>query len=130
MPRLQCSGLKKVYGSRTVVNDVGFHVERGEIVGLLGPNGAGKTTSFRMTCGMIIPTAGQVLLDDVDVTSWPMYKRARLGMGYPAQESSVFVKLTVEQNILAILELLHVGRRDRKLITEELLEQFGLTKLA
>jgi lipopolysaccharide export system ATP-binding protein len=129
MPRLQCSGLKKVYGGRTVVNDVGFHVERGEIVGLLGPNGAGKTTSFRMTCGMITPTAGKVLLDDVEVTDWPMYKRARQGMGYLAQESSVFVKLSVEQNILAILEMLHVGRRERNRVTAELLEQFGLAKL-
>jgi lipopolysaccharide export system ATP-binding protein len=130
MPRLQCEGLKKVYGGRTVVNDVGFHVERGEIVGLLGPNGAGKTTSFRMTCGMITPTAGKVLLDDTDVTDWPMYKRARQGMGYLAQESSVFVKLSVEENILAILEMLHVGRRERKLVTGGLLEQFGMTKLA
>ncbi len=130
MPRLECSGLKKVYGGRTVVNDVGFHVERGEIVGLLGPNGAGKTTSFRMTCGMITPTAGKVLLDEVDVTDWPMYKRARQGMGYLAQESSVFVKLTVEQNILAILEMLYVGRRERLQITADLLQQFGLTKLS
>lgn len=129
MPRLECVGLKKVYGSRTVVNDVSFHVERGEIVGLLGPNGAGKTTSFRMTCGMVAPTAGRVLLDDVAVTDWPMYKRAQQGMGYLAQESSVFVKLTVEQNILAILEMLHVGRRTRKQITADLLDQFGLTKL-
>ncbi|MBS0264359.1 MAG: LPS export ABC transporter ATP-binding protein [Planctomycetes bacterium] len=129
MPRLECIGLKKIYGSRTVVNDVSFHVERGEIVGLLGPNGAGKTTSFRMTCGMIDPTAGRVLLDDVEVTDWPMYKRAQQGMGYLAQESSVFVKLTVEQNILAILEMLHVGRKDRKRMTADLLEQFGLTKL-
>ena len=82
-----------------------------------------------MTCGMITPTAGKVTLDDVDVTDWPMYKRARQGMGYLAQESSVFVKLTVEQNILAILEMLHVGRRKRKMMTAELLEQFGLTKL-
>ncbi len=129
MPRLECTGLKKVYGGRTVVNDVGFHVDRGEIVGLLGPNGAGKTTSFRMTCGMVTPTAGKVLLDDVEVTDWPMYKRARQGMGYLAQESSVFVKLSVEQNILAILEMLHVGRRERKRVTADLLEQFGLTKL-
>ena len=129
-PRLQCRGLKKVYGGRTVVNDVSFHVEHGEIVGLLGPNGAGKTTSFRMTCGMIAPTAGQVLLDGVDVTDWPMYKRARRGMGYLAQESSVFVKLTVEENILAILELLHVGRAERKKTTDALLSQFGLTKLS
>lgn len=129
-PRLQCSGLKKVYGGRTVVNDVGFHVERGEIVGLLGPNGAGKTTSFRMTCGMIAPTAGQVLLDGVDVTDWPMYKRARRGMGYLAQESSVFVKLSVADNILAILEMLHVGRQERRQMTAALLDQFGLTKLS
>ena len=129
MPRLQCSGLKKTYGGRTVVNDVNFYVERGEIVGLLGPNGAGKTTTFRMTCGMITPTAGQVLLDGVEVTDWPMYKRAQHGMGYLAQESSVFVKLTVEQNILAILEMLHVGRRERRQITDELLGQFGLTHL-
>src|SRR5258708_29550988 len=118
MPRLQCVGLKKVYGGRTVVNGVGFHVERGEIVGLLGPNGGGNTTSCRMTCGMITPTAGKVLLDGVDVTDWPMYKRARQGMGYLAQESSVFVKLSVEQNILAILEMLHVGRRERRSITD------------
>src|SRR5579872_137181 len=129
MPQLQCAGLKKVYGGRTVVNEVSFHVERGEIVGLLGPNGAGKTTSFRMTCGMIDPTAGRVMLDGVEVTDWPMYKRAQLGMGYLAQESSVFVKLTVEQNILAILEMLHVGRRERKKLTADLLGQFGLTKL-
>ena len=129
MPRLDCSGLKKVYGGRTVVDGVAFHVERGEIVGLLGPNGAGKTTSFRMTCGMVTPTAGRVLLDDVEVTDWPMYKRAQQGMGYLAQESSVFVKLSVEQNILAILEMLHVGRQERKKTTAELLEQFGLSKL-
>lgn len=128
-PRLQCIGLKKVYNGRTVVNDVSFEVEPGEIVGLLGPNGAGKTTSFRMTCGIVEPTAGTVLLDGVEVTSWPMYRRARQGMGYLAQESSVFTRLTVEQNILAILEMLHVGRSDRKKITAGLLEQFGLTKL-
>jgi lipopolysaccharide export system ATP-binding protein len=127
---LECRGLKKIYGTRTVVNDVGFHVERGEIVGLLGANGAGKTTSFRMTCGMIAPTAGQVLLDGADVTDWPMFKRARKGMGYLAQESSVFVKLSVEDNILAILELLHLGRQERKNKTAALLEDFGLTKLA
>ncbi|MCY2965849.1 MAG: LPS export ABC transporter ATP-binding protein [Planctomycetota bacterium] len=128
-PRLQCIGLKKIYNGRTVVNDVSFEVEQGEIVGLLGPNGAGKTTSFRMTCGMVEPTAGKVLLDGVEVTNWPMYKRARRGMGYLAQESSVFTRLTVEQNILAILELLHVGRAERKRVTAGLLEQFGLTKL-
>jgi lipopolysaccharide export system ATP-binding protein len=129
MPQLQCIGLKKTYSGRRVVDDVNFEVERGEIVGLLGPNGAGKTTSFRMTCGMVTPTAGQVLLEGVDVTDWPMYRRAQRGMGYLAQESSVFVKLTVEQNILAILELLNVHRRERQAMTEDLLEQFGLTRL-
>lgn len=129
MSRLHCTGLKKTYGGRTVVNDVSFVVDQGEIVGLLGPNGAGKTTSFRMTCGMVAPTAGQVLLNGVDVTTWPMYKRAQQGMGYLAQESSVFVKLTVEQNILAILEMLHVGRKERIRVTDGLLDQFGLTRL-
>ena len=129
MAQLQCVGLKKAYNGRRVVDDVSFEVERGEIVGLLGPNGAGKTTSFRMTCGMVTPTAGQVLLDGIDVSDWPMYRRAQRGMGYLAQESSVFVKLTVEQNILAILELLNVGRQERITLTGDLLEQFGLTKL-
>lgn len=129
MSRLICRGLVKTYGGRRVVDGVDFHVEEGEIVGLLGPNGAGKTTSFRMTCGIVAPTAGHVQFDGVDVTDWPMYKRAQLGMGYLAQESSVFVKLTVEQNILAILELLGVGRPERRQITDELLDQFGLTRL-
>jgi lipopolysaccharide export system ATP-binding protein len=129
MAQLQCVGLKKTYNGRRVVDDVSFEVERGEIVGLLGPNGAGKTTSFRMTCGMVTPTAGQVLLDGIDVSDWPRYRRAQRGMGYLAQESSVFVKLTVEQNILAILELLNVGRQERITLTGDLLEQFGLTKL-
>src|SRR5262245_44631716 len=129
MPRLQCAGLKKVYGGRTVVNDVNFDVEPGEIVGLLGPNGAGKTTSFRMTCGMVTPTAGTVLLNGVDVTDWPMSRRAQQGMGYLAQERDLFGKLTVDQNSLAISEQLYVPRRERRQITDELLEQFGLTKL-
>ena len=127
MPHLQCQGLVKVYGSRRVVDGVDFTVERGEIVGLLGPNGAGKTTSFRMSCGMITPTAGRVLLDGVDVTDWAMFRRAQRGMGYLPQETSIFVRLTVEQNILAILELLGVGRRERHMATGELLERFGLS---
>ena len=94
---LEVQGLVKVYGRRRVVDGVDFAVEKGEIVGLLGPNGAGKTTCFRMTCGMIEPDAGRVILGDVDVTHWPMYRRARDGgLGYLAQESSVFRKLTVE----------------------------------
>ena len=126
MPHLECCGLVKEY-SRRVVDGVDFYVDRGEVVGLLGPNGAGKTTSFRMTCGMVTPNAGRVLLNGIDVTEWPMYKRAQHGLGYLAQEQSIFVKLTVEQNILAILELLHVKRKERLKITAELLEQFGLT---
>lgn len=129
MPRLECQGLMKNYGGRKVVDGVSFHVERGEIVGLLGPNGAGKTTTFRMSCGMIAPTAGRVLLDGVEVTDWPMYQRARHGMGYLAQESSVFGMLSVEQNILAILEMLNVSRKERIDLTDALLEKFGLTRL-
>ena len=126
MPHLEVQGLVKNYGSRRVVDGVDFCVERGEVVGLLGPNGAGKTTSFRMACGMVTPTAGHVLLNGLDVTRWPMFRRAQFGMGYLAQETSVFVKLSVEQNILAVLEMLRVGRRDRMHITGDLLEQFGL----
>jgi lipopolysaccharide export system ATP-binding protein len=130
MPLLHVEGLIKNYGRRRVVDGVGFEVHEGQIVGLLGPNGAGKTTSFRMTCGMIEPDAGTVLLGEHDVTNWPMYRRAAEGgMGYLAQESSVFRKLTVEQNLLAILELLGVERRARRLRCDELLDQFGITKL-
>src|SRR3977135_2256767 len=115
MPILQVKGLVKTYGRRRVVDGVDFEVERGEIVGLLGPNGAGKTTSFRMACGMIEPNAGKVLLGDVDVTRWPMYRRARDGgMGYLAQESSVFRKLTVEQNLLGVMELLGIEPAQRR----------------
>ena len=112
MPMLEVHGLVKIYGRRRVVDGVDFQVDRGEIVGLLGPNGAGKTTSFRMTCGMIEPNAGKVMLNDVDVTSWPMYRRARDGgMGYLAQESSVFRKLSVENNLLGVMEMLGMDRK-------------------
>jgi lipopolysaccharide export system ATP-binding protein len=128
-PMLEVRGLVKVYGSRTVVNGVDFAVYPGEIVGLLGPNGAGKTTSFRMTCGMIEPNAGQVFLSGVDVTQWPMYRRARDGgMGYLAQESSVFRRLTVEQNLLGVMEMLGMDSATRKRRSQELLEQFGITE--
>ena len=113
-PPLQVEGLVKIYGKRRVVDGVGFYVDQDEIVGLLGPNGAGKTTSFRMTCGMIEPEAGHVRLNGVDVTDWPMYRRARDGgMGYLAQESSVFRKLTVEKNLLGVMEMLGVDRKTR-----------------
>lgn len=127
---LDVSGLVKTYGSRRVVDGVGFHVERAEIVGLLGPNGAGKTTSFRMTCGMVEPDQGEVILNGINVTQWPMYRRCREGgMGYLAQESSVFKRLTVEQNILSIMELLQVGYQQRKARCDELLEQFKITHI-
>src|SRR5215471_17553556 len=126
MPILEAEGLVKTYGSRRVVDGVGFAVEAAEIVGLLGPNGAGKTTSFRMTCGMIEPDAGQVVLNGIDVTRWPMYRRAKDGgMGYLAQESSVFRKLTVEQNLLGVMEMLGFDGRKRRTRTDELLDQIN-----
>src|SRR5580704_8780860 len=116
MPMLEVHGLVKLYGRRRVVDGVDFQVDRGEIVGLLGPNGAGKTTSFRMTCGMIEPNAGLVTLGDLDVTRWPMYRRSRDGgMGYLAQESSVFRKLSVENNLLGVMEMIGFDRAARKL---------------
>ncbi len=127
---LEVQGLVKIYGRRRVVDKVDFCVNRGEIVGLLGPNGAGKTTSFRMTCGMIEPNAGRVWLGGVDITNWPMYRRARDGgMGYLAQESSVFRKLTVEQNLLGVMEMLDFDRARRKARCAELLEQFDIARL-
>src|SRR5262245_45056684 len=134
MPILEVRGLVKFYGRRKVVDGVNFEVNKGEVVGLLGPNGAGKTTSFRMTTGQITPNDGTVIFDGHDVTGLPMDKRARLGMGYLSQEKSVFRKLTVEQNILAILEALPIcrslGRKLRRSErwerTDAALEQFGL----
>ena len=130
MPILTADGLAKTYGSRKVVDGVSFSVDYAEIVGLLGPNGAGKTTSFRMTCGMIPADAGTVTLNDIDVTNWPMYRRAKEGkMGYLAQEASVFKKLTVEQNLLGIMELLNMPRAERRRRCDELLEQFKITHI-
>ncbi|HWB01242.1 MAG TPA: LPS export ABC transporter ATP-binding protein [Pirellulales bacterium] len=130
MSMLEVHGLIKTYGRRRVVDGVEFDVGHGEIVGLLGPNGAGKTTSFRMACGMIAPDAGRVMLNDIDVTNWPMFRRARDGgMGYLAQESSVFRKLTVEKNLLGMMEMLGIDRRARRKRCDELLEQFKITKL-
>jgi lipopolysaccharide export system ATP-binding protein len=127
---LEAKGLVKIYGTRRVVDGVDFRVQSGEIVGLLGPNGAGKTTSFRMTCGMIVPNAGKVRLDGVDITDWPMYRRAREGgMGYLAQEASVFHKLSVEKNLLGVMELLGFDRKTRKRRCKELLEQFEIARL-
>jgi lipopolysaccharide export system ATP-binding protein len=130
MDVLSVVGLEKTYGRRKVVSGVSMRVAEREIVGLLGPNGAGKSTSFRMTCGLILPDRGRVILGGEDVTFWPMFRRARDGgMGYLAQESSVFRKLTVEQNISAMLELLGVGRKERRERTDQLLEQFKITHI-
>jgi lipopolysaccharide export system ATP-binding protein len=126
---LEALGLVKTYGRRRVVDGVDFVVEEGEIVGLLGPNGAGKTTSFRMTCGLVEPDAGRVLLNERDVTSWPMYQRAQQGMGYLAQESSVFRKLSVENNLLGVMEMLGMERKERRGRCDELLAQFDITRL-
>ena len=125
---LKAQNLVKRYGGRTVVQGVSFHVRQGEIVGLLGRNGAGKTTSFRMAIGMITPNDGQVVFEGHDVSRLPMYKRARLGMGYLSQEPSVFQRLTVEQNLLAILETRSMGRRDQRSEAERLMGQFDLVK--
>jgi len=126
MPLLEAKGLVKSYGGRRVVDEVGFKVESGSIVGLLGRNGAGKTTSFRMAIGMIQPEAGSVQFDGQDVTRWPMFKHARAGMGYLSQEPSVFQRLTIEQNLLAILETTSLSSRQRKERAAELMDQFGL----
>src|SRR5438270_11761079 len=122
--------LVKIYGGRAVVNGVNINARAGEIVGLLGPNGAGKTTSFYMIVGLVRPNGGRVLFSGTDVTNYPMYKRARLGMGYLPQEESIFRKLTVEENILAILETLPLSKQQRRHRCEELLHQFGIEKLA
>lgn len=116
----------KKYKNRTVVNDVSINVKQGEIVGLLGPNGAGKTTSFYMIVGMIKPNAGTIYLDDIDITNMPMYKRAQLGIGYLAQEASVFRKLSVQDNIKAILEMTKKTKDEQAEKLEKLLDEFGL----
>ncbi|HDZ20757.1 MAG TPA: LPS export ABC transporter ATP-binding protein [Phycisphaerae bacterium] len=124
---LQAKGLVKRYSGRTVVDNVSLTVNQGEIVGLLGRNGAGKTTAFRMIIGMVTPNGGRVTFDGVDVTHMPMYKRARRGMGYLSQEPSIFQRLTVRENIMAILELMPLPKATRNERCDHLLEQFGLT---
>jgi lipopolysaccharide export system ATP-binding protein len=126
---LRTEGLVKRYGKRTVVNDVSFDVKQGEIVGLLGPNGAGKTTSFYMTTGLIVPNEGHIYLGEEDVTKFPVYKRARAGIGYLAQEASVFRKMTVEDNILSVLEMTGKPRDYQLNKLEELIAEFRLQKV-
>ncbi|WP_020567722.1 LPS export ABC transporter ATP-binding protein [Neolewinella persica] len=127
--RLKSENLIKKYGSRTVVKDVSLFVDQGEIVGLLGPNGAGKTTTFYMTVGFIKPNAGRVLLDDRDITKMPMYRRAQLGIGYLPQEASVFRKLTVEDNIAAVLEMTDLNKTEIHDKLESLIDEFNLDKV-
>jgi len=127
---LEAKELTKRYGERAVVDHVTFVVRQGEIVGLLGRNGAGKTTTFRMTIGMISPNGGEVIFDGMDVTKVPMYKRARRGMGYLSQEPSVFRRLTVRENLLAVLETMNLTAQARRERCQHLLEQFGLARLA
>jgi lipopolysaccharide export system ATP-binding protein len=127
---LRSNGLVKRYKKRTVVDDVGVQVQRGEIVGLLGPNGAGKTTTFYMIVGMIRPNNGRVFLDDVEITKMPMYRRARMGIGYLPQEASVFRRLSVRDNILAVLQTTALPRKEQEEKCERLMEEFGLTHLA
>lgn len=123
---LRTENLVKKYGQRLVNNNVSYEVAQGEIVGLLGPNGAGKTTSFYMAVGLVKPNSGKVFLENQDITNLPMYKRARLGLGYLAQEASVFRQLTVEENLMAVLEMSKLGKVDRKEKVEQLLEEFSL----
>lgn len=125
--KIHTTELVKKYGKRTVVNHVSIEVQQGEIVGLLGPNGAGKTTSFYMTVGLVKPDEGQVFLNDKDITKLPMYKRAQLGIGYLPQEASIFRKLSVEDNIAAVLEMTKLSRKEQKDKLESLLEEFRLT---
>jgi lipopolysaccharide export system ATP-binding protein len=127
--KLRTENLVKRYRTRTVVKDVSFEVEQGEIAGLLGPNGAGKTTSFYMIVGLIQPNAGKIFLDDREITHEPVYSRAKMGIGYLAQEASVFRRLSVEDNLRAVLEMTSLSREEQRFRVESLLNEFGLQKI-
>ena len=127
--KLRTESIVKIYGDRKVVKGISLEVDKGEIVGLLGPNGAGKTTSFYMIVGLIKPNEGKVFLEDKDISSMPMYKRAQLGIGYLAQEASVFRRMTVEDNLLSVLEMTKLSIEEQKQKCEDLLSEFGLQKI-
>lgn len=127
--KLHATQLMKSYSGRKVVKEVSLEVNQGEIVGLLGPNGAGKTTSFYMIVGLIRPNGGQIFIDDTNITSFPMYKRAQIGIGYLAQEASVFRKLSVEDNILSVLQLTTLSKKEQQEKVEVLLDEFGLNHI-
>ena len=127
--KLRCENLVKKYGLRTVVKGVSMEVNQGEIVGFLGPNGAGKTTSFYMITGQIVPNEGRVYLDDEDITGMPMYKRAQLGVGYLPQDASVFRKMSVEDNIVSVMEMKGMSKSERKEKLEALIDEFNLSKV-
>lgn len=129
MSILRTENLVKRYRTRTVVNHVSVSIEQGEIVGLLGPNGAGKTTTFYMTVGLVVPNEGKIFLDDVDITDYPVYKRARLGIGYLAQKDSVFRKMSVEDNIRTVLEMTDQSKEEQKHNLERLIKEFRLEKV-
>jgi len=130
MNKIETRELVKIYGKRRVVKKVSININQGEVVGILGPNGAGKSTTFYMILGLIKANEGTVLYNDKDITKLPLYKRAQMGIGYLAQEPSIFHKLTVEQNIMAILETLNLSKKERKIRLAEHLEELGLTRLA
>ncbi|MBT6807874.1 MAG: LPS export ABC transporter ATP-binding protein [Flavobacteriales bacterium] len=127
--KLRSENIVKIYGDKEVVKGVSVEVSKGEIVGLLGPNGAGKTTSFYMIVGLVKPNEGQVFLDEKDISTLPMYKRAQLGIGYLAQEASVFRKMTVEDNVLSVLEMTNLSKSEQEKKCEDLLDEFGLQKI-
>lgn len=123
---LRAENIQKIYGKRKVVKGISLEVKQGEIIGLLGPNGAGKTTSFYMIVGMIKPNAGRIFLNDEDITHYPMYKRAQKGIGYLAQEASVFRKLSVEDNIMSVLQFTGLSKKEQKIKLESLIEEFNI----
>ncbi len=129
MAKLTIENIKKSYKKRQVVKGVSFYMLKGEVVGLLGPNGAGKTTTFYMVVGLVLPDEGTIFMDDTEITKFPMYKRSKLGIGYLAQEASIFRKLTVEENILSILEIQKLNKNEKKERLEELLEELDITHI-